>query len=73
MSEELIEGMNKASIYYKIFESEGLEYFFTGYINIEKVSDPYLRKYVQEFIEARDNLLDVLDELGVNEEAEDVY
>lgn len=60
-----IEDMDDETFAYKLFESEGFDYFFDGYISVESIKDPLLRKYVKEYLEARNVIIGYLADNGI--------
>jgi len=64
---ELIKGFDAETLEGKI-ENEGLDYFFTGYIGFEKIIDPELREAVYSYLQAREQIVYVLEKHGINAE-----
>lgn len=60
-----IEGMDDETFAHRLFESEGFDYFFDGYISVESIKDPLLRKYVKEYLEARNVIIGYLADNGI--------
>ncbi|MFZ1301659.1 MAG: hypothetical protein WAQ27_03765 [Candidatus Microsaccharimonas sp.] len=48
-----------------MIESEGLDYFFQGYISVDRITNPLLRRKVKDYLEAREDLVDFLKSRGV--------
>lgn len=46
-------------------ENEGLDYFFTSYISVNTIVDNNLKKAVEQYLEARGEILSILEEHGV--------
>lgn len=61
---ELIKGYDKENLEGKI-ENEGLDYFFNGYISYENIVDAELREAVWSYLEAREQIVYVLEKHGV--------
>ncbi len=61
---ELIKGYDKEIIEGKI-ENEGLDYFFNGYISFENIIDAELREAVWSYLEAREQIVYVLEKHGI--------
>lgn len=61
---ELIKGYDKEIIEGKI-ENEGLDYFFNGYISFENIIDAELREAVWSYLEAREQIMYVLEKHGI--------
>lgn len=61
---ELIKGYDKEIIEGKI-ENEGLDYFFNGYIDYESIVDAELREAVWSYLEAREQIVYVLEKHGI--------
>lgn len=61
---ELIKGYDKEIIEGKI-ENEGLDYFFNGYIGYESIVDAELREAVWSYLEAREQIVYVLEKHGI--------
>ena len=61
----LIEGYDKETLEGKI-ESEGLDYFFQGYVSPEKVIDGALCDAVKNYLDARCKIIYLLNEHGID-------
>lgn len=68
MADNIIEGFDDDELADKIWESEGFDYFFSSYLNPDSIKEPKLRRAVKEYLEAREEILDILGDWGIFED-----
>lgn len=65
---DLIKGFTHESLQHKI-EYEGFDYFFTSYISYDDILDADLREALIEFLDAREKLIAILEDNGIDTDA----
>lgn len=61
----VIEGFDDEQTQYKI-EDEGFDYFFSYYVNSDKINDKELREAVKKYAAARAAIISRLNTLGID-------